>query len=237
MHCSANVGTAGDVALFFGLRGTGKTTLSADPSRGSSATTNTAGATDGVFNIEGGCYAKRIKLSPEGEPQIWNAIRFGASSKTSSSTRDARSRISTDDRSPRTPAAPTGRIHPQRRDAAWAGTRKTFSSSTCDAFGVLPPVARADPRAGDVSIPPRLHRSDGGRNRGGCNGTDAEVQRLFRRAVPAVAAAGDTRRCWPKEEANSTTCIAICSTAVWVGFLRRARAFRSGTIGITLRTC
>jgi phosphoenolpyruvate carboxykinase (ATP) len=78
MHCSANVGADGVTALFFGLSGTGKTTLSADPAAASSATTSTAGAPTGIFNFEGGCYAKCVDLSEEKEPQIFHAIRFGS---------------------------------------------------------------------------------------------------------------------------------------------------------------
>ena len=146
MHCSANAGASGDVALFFGLSGTGKTTLSADPQRHLIGDDEHGWSDHSVFNFEGGCYAKAINLREESEPQIYHAIRFGSILENVI-------------------------VHPQTRiidygsDFLTENTRATYPIDhipgavlggvgdhprnvfllTCDAFGVLPPIAKLTP--------------------------------------------------------------------------------------------
>ena len=144
MHCSANVGQNGDVAIFFGLSGTGKTTLSADAQRPLIGDDEHGWSNDGVFNFEGGCYAKAIKLSQAAEPEIWAAShRFGTVIENvviDPQTRklDLDSQALTENT--RT-AYPIDYL-PNFVKSGMAGHPKTIIMLTADAFGVLPPIAK-----------------------------------------------------------------------------------------------
>ena len=147
MHCSANVGKNGDSALFFGLSGTGKTTLSADPSRTLIGDDEHGWGPDGIFNFEGGCYAKCIRLSAENEPQIWDATnRFGAVLENVAF--DPLTRIPNYDDESKTEntrsAYPLDFI-PNASRTGRAGHPKNIIFLTADAFGVMPPIAKLTP--------------------------------------------------------------------------------------------
>jgi phosphoenolpyruvate carboxykinase (ATP) len=146
MHCSANIGQKEDAALFFGLSGTGKTTLSADPNRALIGDDETGWADDGIFNLEGGCYAKCINLSRQAEPQIWDAIRF--SSVMENVVVDPQTRVPdfSDARHTENTRAsyPLFFIPGARRPSVGPHPRNVIFL-TADAFGVLPPVARLTP--------------------------------------------------------------------------------------------
>jgi len=146
MHCSANVGDEGDVALFFGLSGTGKTTLSADTERGLIGDDEHGWSDDGVFNFEGGCYAKTIRLSAEGEPEIFEATRRFGTILENVILRDDRS-IDYDDATITQNTRASYPIHyiPNAVLPSRAGHPRTVVFLTADAFGVLPPISRLTP--------------------------------------------------------------------------------------------
>jgi phosphoenolpyruvate carboxykinase (ATP) len=147
MHCSANVGQRGDVAIFFGLSGTGKTTLSADPTRGLIGDDEHGWSDTGVFNFEGGCYAKVIRLSREGEPEIWAATRmFGTILENV--VLDPATRVpdlDDDSITENTRASYPIWCIPNHVPEGRAGHPQNVVFLTADAFGVLPPVARLTP--------------------------------------------------------------------------------------------
>jgi phosphoenolpyruvate carboxykinase (ATP) len=143
MHCSANVGESGDTAIFFGLSGTGKTTLSSDPNRRLIGDDEHGWSENTVFNFEGGCYAKTIDLTREKEPQIFDAIKFGALLENigfieESSTPDYTDGSITENTRVSYPIHHIDNIMVPSK----AGAPKNIFFLTADAFGVLPPISR-----------------------------------------------------------------------------------------------
>ena len=188
MHCSANVGEDGDVAIFFGLSGTGKTTLSADPERSLIGDDEHGWGDDGVFNFEGGCYAKVIHLSAEAEPEIYKTTRtFGTILENvvldergvvdlddDSKTENTRAAYKLEQIANALPAKRAG--HPHVGDLPH---RRRVRDPAAD--------RAPDPRPGDVLVPLRLH-GQARRHRDRRQGAAADLLRLLRRAVPAAAA-------------------------------------------------
>jgi len=142
MHCSANEGPDGDVALFFGLSGTGKTTLSASPQRRLIGDDEHGWSQDGVFNFEGGCYAKCINLSAEYETQIWAAIRFGALVENVVTDDGRMIRFEDGSLTENTRASYPLSFIPGAVPSGCGEHPRTIIFLTADAFGVLPPIAK-----------------------------------------------------------------------------------------------
>jgi len=143
MHCSANVGKKGDVAIFFGLSGTGKTTLSADPRRALIGDDEHGWDDDGVFNFEGGCYAKCINLSKENEPDIFNAIKRDALLENLVVRADGSIDFADKSKTENTRVSyPIYHIDNIVKPVSKAGHAKKVIFLTADAFGVLPPVSK-----------------------------------------------------------------------------------------------
>ncbi|MCI4670876.1 MAG: phosphoenolpyruvate carboxykinase (ATP) [Bacteroidia bacterium] len=152
MHCSANVGRKSDTAIFFGLSGTGKTTLSADPERKLIGDDEHGWTKDGVFNFEGGCYAKTIDLTPEKEPDIYHAIKHGAIVENMNFYPDSR-RLNYKDDSITQNIRVSYPIHHIENimKPSMGETPKNIFFLTCDAFGVLPPISR-------LSVPQAMYQ-------------------------------------------------------------------------------
>lgn len=145
MHGAANMTATGDTALFFGLSGTGKTTLSADPDRALIGDDEHGWSQQGIFNFEGGCYAKTIRLSQENEPQIWSALRFGALLENVELTQSREPNYNSDRLTENTRAAYPLTYIPNTVTSGMGNHPKTIIFLTADAFGVLPPIARLTP--------------------------------------------------------------------------------------------
>lgn len=146
MHCSANVGEKGDVAIFFGLSGTGKTTLSTDPKRALIGDDEHGWDDNGVFNFEGGCYAKTINLTEENEPDIYRAIRRDALLENVVVDEDGKINFDDGSKTENTRVSyPIYHIDNIVKPASMAGHAQKVVFLTADAFGVLPPVAKLTP--------------------------------------------------------------------------------------------
>ena len=148
MHCSANIGKDGDTALFFGLSGTGKTTLSADPHRGLIGDDEHGWSSEGIFNFEGGCYAKVINLSPESEPDIYRTTQMFGTVLENVVLDPATKQVRFADQSITENTRASYPLHYIRNyvEGGRGGHPRNVIFLTADAFGVLPPIAKLTPQ-------------------------------------------------------------------------------------------
>ena len=186
MHCSANVGHDGDVALFFGLSGTGKTTLSADKERGLIGDDEHGWSDHGVFNFEGGCYAKTINLSQDREPEIYAATQYFWTILENVILREESRDTDFTDGSITENTRASYPIHfiPNAVLSGIGGHPREVVFLTADAFGVLPPNARLTPEQAIVSLPVGLYR-EGGRYRARRDGAPGHLQHMLRCSLPS----------------------------------------------------
>src|SRR2546430_1528845 len=186
MHCSANLGEAGDVALFFGLSGTGKTTLSADAERALIGDDEHGWSDHGVFNLEGGCYAKVIRLSRESEPEIHATTRmFGTVLENvmvdpETRTIDLESAAITEN----TRASYPIHFIPKHVAGGMAGHPSHIVLLTCDAYGIMPPIARLSPAQAMYHFLSGYTARVAGTGRGVTEPTAAVSRRLWRPLSP-----------------------------------------------------
>jgi phosphoenolpyruvate carboxykinase (ATP) len=187
MHCSANEGLDGDVSLFFGLSGTGKTTLSTEPHRKLIGDDEHFWTENGIVNIEGGCYAKCINLSAENEPEIYQAIRFGTVLENVvfdnvTRTVDFADQSLTENTRASYPIEFIANI----KKPCMGGHPKNIIFLSCDAFGVLPPVSELTPEQAMYQYIQRLH-GKGCWYGNGHNGTTSDVFGMFRGGIFGLA--------------------------------------------------
>ena len=188
MHCSANTDMNGEnTAIFFGLSGTGKTTLSTDPKRLLIGDDEHGWDDNGVFNFEGGCYAKVINLDKESEPDIYNAIRRDALLENVTVDKDGKIDFADKTVTENTRVSyPIDHIQNIVRPVSAAPAAKNVIFLSADAFGVLPPGVHPDPRADPVLLPVRLHRK-AGRHRARHHRAHPHLLRLLRPGLPGAA--------------------------------------------------
>ena len=188
MHCSANSGKDGDTAIFFGLSGTGKTTLSADPHRILIGDDEHGWGKNGVFNFEGGCYAKAIRLSREAEPDIYSTTeRFGTVMENVTLDRELRQPDFDDDsKTENTRIAYPLHFIKNASSTGRAGPPRNVIMLTCDAFGVLPPIAKLDPAQAMYHFLSGYTAKVAGTEKGVIE-PSATFSTCFRRAIHAAA--------------------------------------------------